>query len=774
MKLPLPFLNKESEPSVEYSLALLLYDEKATAVIIQTVANQIKLLNQHTVHFSQSIESLPLEHLIEYIDKAISTAEEILPPKIETHKTVFGLKENWIEKETKKIKKEYLTKLKKVCDSLDLSPLGFMVISEAIANLLHYEEGAPLSAILAEIGKEQVDLTLFRGGAIVERINGRLAHSVPITVDTLLKHFVTPVLPARLIISEAADGKALSQQFIAFTWSKSLPFLHLPQVTTLPENFAAKAIVYGAAQQMGLEAPEIIQDVKDSLQGQTHDEKLASTTTKEEDAADKQEKLVPHNQPPATTLPVNPFGFVLDEDIAQTHAPAIPARQQHESSDVPQVDETEPVDTVDEQHEFSQDSQTNEPKRDTKKNLFAGLRDKMPPLHLPNIAFPSFGKRGLLIKLGIPLIALILILVGVFAIYYYLVHATIILSVTPKMVQQSADVTFSTTPGNDFANNTIAAKAVSTSVDGQLSENATGSKDVGERAKGTVTIYNSSNSPQELSGGTHITSTNGLVFTLDNDVTVASASGDIFSGTKPGTTDVTVTANDIGATYNLPSGTQFSVDSSSSLAAKNNAAFSGGTKKTVTVVSKNDITKLQSDLAKQLQQNAIDQLTKQASGDEAVLPVVLNETLSTTNFDKQVGDQANTVKITGTETFSGLAYNTTDLIQFSQALLKSKYSQAITFAANSIKATVNNAKQKDTMAINATVAIQAGLLPKIDTDTILSQIHGKSVAQAKATLMTLPQVSNATIKFSPPLPLISSFLPGLPKHVDVEIKPESS
>src|SRR3989344_600171 len=118
-----------------------------------------------------SLETASTDELISVIDKTISRAEEVLPADIETHKTVFGLKEGWVEKETKKIKKEYLAKLKKICDALDMKPIGFMVISEAIANLLQTEEGAPLSAILIEMDKKTVNLTLFRAGKISESIS---------------------------------------------------------------------------------------------------------------------------------------------------------------------------------------------------------------------------------------------------------------------------------------------------------------------------------------------------------------------------------------------------------------------------------------------------------------------------------------------------------------------------------------------------------------------------------------------------------------------------
>src|SRR5689334_21752261 len=171
MKLPFPFFQKNSEEESEYYLALLITDEKISAVILQQTLSKLRIVGKNEEFYSGSLETISQEELINLIDKTVSTAEEILPPNVESHKTVFGVKDSWVEPDTKKIKKDYLARLKKVCDSLDLTPVGFMVINEAIANLLQTEAGAPLSAIVAEVDRKRVALTLFRGGKVAESVD---------------------------------------------------------------------------------------------------------------------------------------------------------------------------------------------------------------------------------------------------------------------------------------------------------------------------------------------------------------------------------------------------------------------------------------------------------------------------------------------------------------------------------------------------------------------------------------------------------------------------
>src|SRR6185369_85908 len=507
--------------------------------------------------------------LTNLIDKTVSSAEEVLPPDIETHKTVFGVKDDWVEAESKKIKKEYLAKLKKVCDILDLSPIGFMVVTEAISHLLQEEEGAPLSAILAEVGHKKVALTLLRGGKTVERTEGQLLGNAPETVDTLLKHFTTAVLPARIILFDGKNSEALSQAFIGHSWSKSLPFLHVPQITVLPSGFDGRAVAAGAAEQMGFELlggkePVRTMDAENAVDGDEEKETANAADTKESeetDSTDAEQAKEKKDTGPSMITEDN-FGFVMDQDIAKIPSGSFKNEEEAEEDiEIKHDDAHRNLETVEEKEPFKvslnqENIQSSDMEEIAPSERFAFLKN----IRLPKIGMPSVfsGRRPFIF----PLIILFLLIVGGGGLIYFYFNsmvANIVLTVKPKMVNQNATVTFSGTESSDFSKNIISAKPVSTTVDGSLTIDTTGKKDVGNKAKGTVTVYNNDNSSTKLTSGTAIKSSNGLTFLLDKDITIASASGDIFSGTKPGTVDVGVTARDIGTESNLPSGTKFSV-----------------------------------------------------------------------------------------------------------------------------------------------------------------------------------------------------------------------
>lgn len=776
MKLPIPFLNEKKEKS-EYYLALLLMDEKVSAVILIETLGKLKIVNQESSTLSDSLETISYEELLDCVDKTISRAEEVLPPHIETHSTVFGVKQNWVDEETKKIKKEYLAKLKKICDSLDLSPLGFMVNTEAVANLMQQEEGAPLSAVLAEIGKKLITLTLVRGGKIVETVSGDIdQNTAPETVDTLLKKFTIPVLPARIMLLDSTTSEKLAQQFIIHQWSKSLPFLHVPQITPLPSGFGAKAVTYGAANQMGFDMLDLpktsdiqnLDPASDVIPVTYEDKKALLSPHKNDEQIDEKQESFRESGVTNEKKPVsdNQFGFLINQDIATQNK-----MREKETKDEMITDE-EQVD-----HQIRDDEDLKKSDTSDKKAshlifpsllLFPSFFLRIPKMiKLPSL--PFVGKSPF-IPITIVLILGILILAGVIYVYITKVHTTVTLLVTPKMIQQDENVTFSNGDPNNFSQNIIAAQQITTTVDGSLSTGATGKKDIGDKAKGTITLYNNSQSPQTITSGTTISSNNNLSFSLDNDISIASASGDVFSGTKPGTADTNITAKDIGTQYNLPSGTTFTVSGGNNLAAKNANAFSGGTKKTVTVIAPNDISKLKNDLIKNVASKATDGLSQKAGNGQTVLPIILSTTLQKSTTDKNAGDQASQVTLTGTVLFTGLSYMNDDLIQFAKNRLKNHYHEQGNFSDNSIKNNLQNLNTQDPKVITGKVSITVGLLPDINTNDVTKKLHQKSLKEAKIYLSTLPQIASSTITFSPSLPLLPTILPLLPNQITVRLQ----
>jgi len=717
MKLPFSFnFNKKEEP--EYLLALLLKDEKASAIMVEKLAGVIRVISTHEEYFNDSIETATQEELLRVLDKTISSAEEKLPPKIEVKKTIFGVKEEWATDTG--IKKEYLEKLKFVSQSLDLSPIGFLVIIEAIAHALQKEEGAPVSAILVEPGKKHIGVSLLRAGRIIETRHAPIEGSIVKTTDTILHNFTQyEILPSRIIISYNKSGDELHQEFIAHSWSKSLPFLHVPQIMILPEDFEAKAVLVGAATQMGL---EFLKE-KTSVQEQPSDTDKLAKPQKEEGEASAG------------------FGFVVGADVVK-----------EKERDIKVVDNRQKEETSKQYAIFFASLFI------TGINILIKIFSLLFSKLRFNFSLPKGGK----ILFIPPILAIVTILL--ITIYVLVLKATITLTISPKVIEKNQAITIAATTPTDLSKNIIQGQFLEVSEEGTATVDATGTKEVGDKSKGEVTFYSRFTEEKTLPKGTVLTSSNNLEFILDDNVSFASSSADASS--PPNTKKASVTAKIIGKESNLPSGAKFTVGvlEQSVVIAKNDTAFSGGSKKEVVVVSKDDMAKLTEKLPKDLEKKAKETLAKEASQNSAILPVFIKTTLTKTEFDKKEGEEAKNVTLKGTVAYQTVSYKKSDSEEFTNDLLKRDL-RDMTFDKNKIAYELKNVKLKDKDNLSATLSIKAFLVPNIDNQRLKDSISGKSFDNAREILKKLPQVSGVDILLTPNLPFLPSLLPRLSRNI---------
>jgi hypothetical protein len=807
MKLPsLSVFEKKEKP--QYFLSLILRDEKATAVVFEELSGVIKVVGQGDEYITGSIEDLTTEQLLETCDKIISEAETPLPKGVETQKTIFALKENWVE--DNKIKKDYLEKLKKVCDELGLTPIGFLVITEAIINLLQKEEGAPVTIILAQISKENLSVSHIKASRIIETKISKIHETASFTVDTLLKHFEIPeILPAKVILLSDQD-KELTQEFIHHQWSKSLPFLHLPQIVTLAGNFDIKAVLHGAAKQMGFtvsphlmdfksveeipefdfpkdkpaEEPQLVKETEETIEPAEQEETVKNESLVESKDEEPNASITDSDTSlPADTVtyPAEHFGFMQDEDVTKT----TPFKKEDEQDnfEFTKQDNFESIN-------YKEEKETEEPRLaiiedETTRKPFPDFKEERKPSTMEAGAMFSIitrffgkickfisglmggfkGKKIVLIPAGI-----LIFIVLVFIYYILTLKVNVILGVSPKSEEQKQNAVFSTSSSTDVGKNIIASEQTSISEDGSTTVNATGKKETGTTAKGKITLYSRFTSDKTIQSGTVITSPSGLEFTIDDSVKVSSASAD--ASAQPTTATVAITSKKFGKEYNLPAGTKFSVGSleTGDIIAKNDDPFSGGTKKDIIVVSKEDLAKAEEELVKDLEQKARDDISKKISSDKILLPIFTDTSVDSSTPNKKVGDEADVLTIKGTVTYKALTYSKNDLASYAELLLKNKVSSDLTIDKNNIQVEVSNLKKKGDSEISVSLDIKAALLPKIEQDKIIKKVAGMSLSSAEKEFKTLPQVVNVTAVFSPNFPFIPKFLPGDPNKIKVTVR----
>lgn len=339
------------------------------------------------------------------------------------------------------------------------------------------------------------------------------------------------------------------------------------------------------------------------------------------------------------------------------------------------------------------------------------------------------------------------ILGGLATAFWFLPKSTINLRLDPKSLTAQFDLVAD-------ADN---SSSLETTVTDSKSVPATGSKLVGDRATGSVTISNALDTSKNFPAGTVLFSPAGLQFVLDSAVSVASASGSA-GNLLVGKATVKVTANQIGGDSNLTAGTVFRVGTFAltQISAQNEVAFSGGSSRTATAVSKDDIAKLRTDLTSALKDTAKSQLSDKIPSAHTLLPETLQYQTVSEKFDHKEGDIADSLSLSLSIKATALALSQSHLQSLVDEKLQKQIPDGYAFSGSpQYSFTVN----KNSLSAQATV----NLLPKYDSAQIIAAVKGKSSAAALAYLATLTGVSGADITFSLPL----GFLPVNPSRITV-------
>jgi len=306
----LKFSKNESETK-EYFFALEIDIDRVKSAIWTIEENQTKLVSLGETQSYQNEEDL-----LESVDASLSSAIEKFSPDgqmKEPNKVIFGLSTDWIDQN--KILPEKAEILKKISQKLELTPLGFMIVPEAIAHWLKKLEGVPPTAILIGLSAKRIVVSLIDLGRVVqtslvvrsENLGADLAEGL----SRLEKD--TP-FPARILLYDGEEKiEQARQDLINWPWTEEkITFLHLPKVEILSADFDIKAIVLASASQMAeVQGLEIVQEEKEKLQ----EEPLEVEETKGVEEKEEEVLSVP------VESPIDLLGFIKGGDINEVKPP---------------------------------------------------------------------------------------------------------------------------------------------------------------------------------------------------------------------------------------------------------------------------------------------------------------------------------------------------------------------------------------------------------------------------------------------------------------------
>lgn len=711
----------------------------------------------------------------EAVDRALTTLED-KTGLVGLQKVVLGLPAVYLTPEGD-IEKSVRKEIKDLMQAMELTPIGFAPIHQALLFKLKRDEGVPPSAIFIGVTKDRITIHLYKVGVLAGQTHVINDDQCVFGVEHFLKSLTDiEVLPSRMLCY-GGDAHLLDEfrgELLRFPWPTKVNFLHFPKIEVLGKDDLVHSIALAGAKEMATALG-------------IDEETLVNQTDKKEPVFQSPAPLVTKMHKRIVTPEVDTI--VEKEEPEEEEKDDSLQTEDEEEQEQEQSQETQ--DEEEEESEASKKEPTDEETQNVvmvdpeslgfKKNVdVLSARESLPKISkkykeekvvLPDeeekvsivtrvksiIPISLFGKIGQTLTQGgvfvkaIPLIGVILIIALLYYLYLWVVpKASVTVLVIPKTLSDTRQVTVNPTATvADSATNIIPGQKLEKSVSGESTLPVTGKKKVGDPAKGPMTIYNKSLSGRTFVKGT-IFQSGTLSFTLDSDVAVASASESLSQGTTTyGKATGAVTAVEIGAQSNLSADTQFSVKGVGEgvVVGRNDQPLTGGASKEVTVVSRADYDALVKSLTDDLVGKAKAELGTSVTGGEKIIDATIQTTVTEKKFTEELDQQSEILHGKVTVTVTGFTYKEEDIRTLVQSALNSTLPQGYSFAPDKISATLTNAQVKKDGTIIFRATLNAVVLPMTNLEDIKKNITGKTILKAKEYLEKVNGVGGVEFSF---------------------------
>lgn len=794
MKLPIrlsDIFSKRNE-KVEYYLSLIV-DSIHVAGACWKLSPKKQPDLTHAV--ARRIQSDSWDERIEAADQVITALEERTGTE-DIHKVIFGLPLLYLT-ETGDIDQKVRQHLKQLTSRLELTPIGYVSLPQAIVYKLKQDEGVPPTAILIGLSGNVVTITVYKIGNLIGSKAVPLDADVMKHIESVLKETIrVEVLPSRILLygGQLQQLDSFKTDLMRFPWPTRVNFLHFPKITILPQDFSVTSVSMAGASELtssmppeeeaetsekasetahlpvqpDVVVPEISpkikptdhnpfpdsdETVKPDLQHNTEidneDSKVQNVTDEDKDTvadqtgsdddADSDNEAGNGSAPAELDVKQSNVSFVTPESLGF-----------HRNEDVLVSTEAKKSRQKQEDADNSQagSGKDTQPKaknrRETPGTMFMVSRilhstiTRVKSFNIPRIKSANF--------ILLPAVGIVLMVILGWLFTWYLPKATIAVKSQTKSVEGSLELTIdSSVSVTDPAKGIISGHKVEKTVSGEKTVPATGKKKVGDPARGTVIIYNKTLQTRVFKKGSTVSS-GSVQFTLDTDVQVASASESIGSITF-GKVSAELTAKNIGTQGNLPSSSEFvfSEVAPAVASARNDQPFSGGTSRDVTVVSRADYDTIVSALNRDLLDTAKSELSSSMTGSLRLIEDTIKSSVSKKEFTQEIDQESKEVHGVVDVTVSGIAYDVTDVNTLMLTILQEKVPEGYKLAADKNQIDFGKLTLNKDGTITADISVMATAIPMIDITDIRTKYAGKNVRETKSTISQIPGVTDVDI-----------------------------
>lgn len=345
--------------------------------------------------------------------------------------------------------------------------------------------------------------------------------------------------------------------------------------------------------------------------------------------------------------------------------------------------------------------------------------------------------------------ALLVVAVGATS-FLFLPITSATISVPAESWSRDFDFTASsaiTSPSDD--NITIPAEVVSGDASDKLTFKATGTKDAGTPATGTVDLYNfDSTNPQSVPAGTTI-SASGQQFTTQAAVTVPGFSQPNPTTRTPGHASVALTASNPGTDGNLSDATITPIQTSGGVSLSGKVNSSGGTSKTVTVVSTADINNAKDALTLKLKDAARAKLEEALKNRDPRFDDKSDQfTLSDFTVSVQSGAEADSGEVTGNGSLKRLIIDYAQIHNSTEARLATTQTTDKKTVIDSVDVTTLKVSS-DGRGATLSVHAKGKNTVIVPVDALRTSLAGHSENSGKALIITAVPSATITVSYKP-------------------------
>jgi hypothetical protein len=384
---------------------------------------------------------------------------------------------------------------------------------------------------------------------------------------------------------------------------------------------------------------------------------------------------------------------------------------------------------------------------------------------------PDFGSLQKKVFLGVGALVVIILL---FVLNWWFKSATV--TIYAKGAKINVSFNFTVDPAaktSDIATGVLAARTLTSSKDLSATATATGKKDVGTKAAGTITITNYCYNPGTLAAGTTFTSGGGAKFVSNAAVAVPDANT-VAGVCQSKQVTVGVTSAQNGDQYNLaPTG--YTVSGIPSAGPSPYMTFqgnqmSGGTSKQVTVLTQADVDKARDEALAKDKETAKKDLDNKVQDSDRVLSDTFTATPGAIKSSATVGDEASQSTITIPVAYSMLAVSKDELRDLVKDREQAQIGDENQLYEDGTDAAQLGVGQKDANGRwPYRLATEASAGAKIDIKAVRDLVKGKRYGDAAGEVAKLPGVERAEISL---FPMWVFTLPSITDHIKVDIKVE--